>query len=47
MASSLIPNEPSHDDDVYCSDPNCAYCADPTIAQEQWKTQRDQGSAAA
>jgi hypothetical protein len=44
MASSPIP-EPkklSHDDDVYCSDPSCAYCADLRLAQEQWKKAQEE-----
>ena len=27
----------AHDDDLYCSDPSCAYCKDLREAEEQWK----------
>jgi hypothetical protein len=26
-----------HDDDIYCSDPDCSYCRDLRMAEEQWK----------
>lgn len=31
----------SHDDDLYCSDPDCAYCKD-LRAEEQWKKAREE-----
>jgi hypothetical protein len=49
MASSPIPqpNKPEpHDDDVYCSDPNCTYCADLRLAQAQWKQAQRPADAA-
>ena len=30
-------NSASHDDDIYCSNPNCPYCEDLRVAEEQWK----------
>jgi len=31
------PKSVSHDDDVYCADPRCAYCKDLRVAEERWK----------
>jgi hypothetical protein len=31
------PKGVSHDDDVYCADPRCAYCKDLRVAEERWK----------
>ena len=39
------PSQPnSHDDDFYCSDPNCPYCQDLQRAQQQWERARDEQS---
>jgi hypothetical protein len=32
----------SHDDDLYCSDPNCPYCKDLALAEELWKRAREE-----
>jgi hypothetical protein len=40
MAISPFPQPKmpvSHDDDIFCSDPNCPYCRDLRVAQEEWK----------
>ena len=45
MASSPVPQPNKHvlhDDDIYCSDPECPYCADLRLAEEQWKRQREE-----
>jgi hypothetical protein len=33
----------SHDDDIYCSDPNCPYCEDLRVALEQWNRAQEEG----
>jgi len=45
MASSPISQlnmRGSHDDDIYCADPNCPYCKDLRVAEEQWKRAREE-----
>jgi hypothetical protein len=37
------PSQPdSHDDDVYCSDPNCPYCQDLRLAEQQWRREQEE-----
>ena len=43
MASSPVTQPHNQDEDnVYCSDPNCPYCADLRQAEEHWKKDREQ-----
>jgi len=50
MATSPLsqPNKGvSHDGDLFCSDPDCSYCKDLRVAQEQWrKEERKRADAA-
>jgi hypothetical protein len=43
MASSPFP-EPKKSDlhSLFCSDPNCPYCADLRSAETQWKREQEQ-----
>jgi hypothetical protein len=40
---SLPTKSVSHDDDIFCSDPNCLYCKDLRVAQEQWMKAQVEG----
>jgi hypothetical protein len=45
LPRSLPVNRNFHDDDIYCADPNCVYCKDLRVAEQQWKKAQEEERA--